>query len=605
MAIELKAVLRLTDKFTDRMRRVAGDTERFRKLTGQTSSAVERLERSGTAASAALGRMSSSGGKAFAKVQSGAASVATSIASATVKTTALGASIAAIGAGAGIYSLSKAALKLSTDAELANIAFETLLKSPEKAAAFQEDLKKMAADTPFDLPGLRDSSRKLLAFGFEVERVLPMLTSLGDASAGLGLGKEGIDRLTVAMGQMRAKGRVQGDEMLQLMEAGIPALEILAEKAGVTQMVMSEMISDGIVPADKAIKALLEGIDKRFGGLMDKQAKSLAGMYAKMKDVWENDLLKRWGDGLAKALYPRFQRITKWLDDNEAAVEKWGENFARIAERTADKLLRAFEGAYKYVRTQYLDNPRFQNLSVEGKVAFVIDDLLTKFNQWLASDGGQQIKTATEKVVSVLATSLDVAAGPLASVAYKVGTSLAAGVIDGFQKTLAEHPFLATVAGAWMGGKAGSAFGPWGIAVGAAAGAATGLGGSIMAGQAVDRKAAEAALNDPNSIYNRVTQGPQGTYGFPVQQPNDGSVRVDFAGATRRYNGLDYVPRDNYPIIAHKGEKLLNSSEAKESRRGGGNVTVNLTVNYSGERLSKRDAEEVAYIIVREMEALP
>lgn len=607
MAFDLTAVLRLRDQFTDRMRRAAGEARRFSKAADTASSATDRVARSGTAAGTALGRMSSSGGKAFAKVQSGAASVATSIATATVKTTALGASIAAIGAGVGVYKATSHAMQLASNAEQANIAFETMLGSAERAQKFLAELTDFAAATPFDLPGLRDNSRRLLAFGFALEEVLPMLTAVGNATSGLGLGGDGINRITLALGQMRAKSKVSAEEMLQLTEAGIPAWEILAQKMQISTAEVMKLSEKGLIPADKAINALIDGMNKRFPDMMAKQSKSLQGLYNTMKETFENKLLVRWGEGISAALKPRFEQIALWIDNNGETIKRWGDNIARIAERATDKLLRSFEGAFKYVRTQYLDNPRFKNLTVEGKFAFVIDDLLSKFNRWLESDGGQQIKTATSKIVNTLATSLDVAAGPLASVAYELGTSLAAGVIDGFRKTLAEHPFLAAVAGGLMGAKAGAMFGPWGIAVGAVSGTAVGVGASLMARQATDRKNTEAALNDPNGIYNRVTGAQTPPLGNPVQQPNDGSVRVDFAGATRRYNGLNYVPRDNYPVIAHKGERVQTKAEADQMRQGtGGRQSSGVLV--TGNTFIVRqdtDIDAIADAIVRKMEALP
>src|SRR5690606_27639755 len=137
----------------------------------------------------------------------------------------------------------------------------------------------------------------LMAFGFEAERVLPIMTALGNASSGLGTGAEGIERMARALGQIRAKGRLQGEEALQLMEAGIPVLEILAEATGATQAQIQDEMSKGLVPAEAAINLILEGMNRRFPNMMDKLAGSMAGLWAQIQETFETDILRKWGQG--------------------------------------------------------------------------------------------------------------------------------------------------------------------------------------------------------------------------------------------------------------------------------------------------------------------
>ena len=85
------------------------------------------------------------------------------------------------------------------------------------------DLQDFAQVTPFDLESVTNGSRRLLAMGFSAEQIIPVMTAVGDAAAGLGMQAEGIDRITLAMGQMAAKGKVSAEEIRQLAEAGIPA----------------------------------------------------------------------------------------------------------------------------------------------------------------------------------------------------------------------------------------------------------------------------------------------------------------------------------------------------------------------------------------------
>ena len=210
-------------------------------------------------------------------------------------------------AGAAIVS----GLKTASGLEQANIAFETMLGSGEQAKTFLDDLKGFAAETPFEFPDLVRASQRLLAMGFAAKDVRPTLTAIGDAVAGLGGGKEQINQVTTAIGQMMAKGKIQSDELLQLTEAGIPALKILADSYGVTTGQMQDMVSEGKVLSDKAIPALVKGLEhgtkssKSFGGMMAKQSKTAAGMWSTLMDTFQM--------GMANVLTPLMPLLTTLL----------------------------------------------------------------------------------------------------------------------------------------------------------------------------------------------------------------------------------------------------------------------------------------------------
>jgi tape measure domain-containing protein len=205
---------------------------------------------------------------------------------------------------AALAALGAAGLKAASDFQQASIAFETLLGSGEKAKAFLGDLREFAKSTPFGLSDLTKSSQQLLAYGFAAEQILPILTAAGDAAAGLGGTSETVAGIVRALGQMNAAGRVKGQEILQLSEVGVPALRILADTFGKTTGEIQKMIEKGLIPADVGVAALVNGIENgtkttvAFGGLMEKQALTLAGVWSNVKDSVQIALV----DGLAPAL---------------------------------------------------------------------------------------------------------------------------------------------------------------------------------------------------------------------------------------------------------------------------------------------------------------
>lgn len=196
-----------------------------------------------------------------------------------------GAVLGATGAFAGIYQ----PMNLAGDYEQTVVAFNTLLGSAEKATKFLKEAQQFANTTPFEFPELLDSSKLLLAFGFQADNILNMMETIGDTSSGLGAGAEGIDRITRALGQMYAKGRVQAEELLQLQEMGVPAAEILQQELGLSAEQVAN-IGNESVNASVAIQALLTGMDKRFGGMMANQSKTAKGMISTIKDTIQNNL---------------------------------------------------------------------------------------------------------------------------------------------------------------------------------------------------------------------------------------------------------------------------------------------------------------------------
>lgn len=192
-----------------------------------------------------------------------------------------------------------AGIKLASDLEQARIGFTTMLGDGEKADTFLKDLAKFAAETPFELKNLVPASEKLLAFGFDAQKVIPMLTAVGNAASAMGSGQVGIDRITLALGQMQAKGKVSGDEMLQLAEAGIPAWQMLADKIGVTVPEAMKLGEKGAIDSKTAIDALIDGMNAKFPNMMQAQSQTLAGLWSTVEDnasqaltVVGNELIK-------------------------------------------------------------------------------------------------------------------------------------------------------------------------------------------------------------------------------------------------------------------------------------------------------------------------
>lgn len=177
----------------------------------------------------------------------------------------------------------RTAVDFNVMAEQAQIGFETMLGSAEEARRMVDDLFRFARETPLEFPGVLDAARRFLALGIAAEDVLPTLRIVTDAVSAMGGSTEMLNRVTMAIGQIATKGRVQMEELLQLAEAGIPVFEILRERLGLTQEQLQRIGAEGI-GAQEALRALMQGLAERYGGAAARQARTLGGALSTLRD---------------------------------------------------------------------------------------------------------------------------------------------------------------------------------------------------------------------------------------------------------------------------------------------------------------------------------
>lgn len=192
------------------------------------------------------------------------------------------------GMAGGILNMGIASVQAAAQMRQYEIAFQTMLKSAEAGTQMLRDLQQFAAETPFDVPGVVSAGQQLMAFGFKAEEIIPMLTNLGDAASGLGLGTEGVSRLAYALGQMQTSGKLNAQDMMQLTSAGISAWDMLAQAAGKTVAEMKDLCSKGAIDSKAAVQTIIAGMNDQFGGMMAKTSDEVAGLLANIKETAGN-----------------------------------------------------------------------------------------------------------------------------------------------------------------------------------------------------------------------------------------------------------------------------------------------------------------------------
>ena len=194
------------------------------------------------------------------------------------------------------------------------VAFETMLGSKSKADALMGQLIDTAAKTPFEMSEVAEASKMLLAYGMEGNKVNETLIRLGDIAAGLSMP---LKDLAFIYGTTMVQGRLYTQDLNQFLGRGIPLADELAKQFGKNKSEVKKLVEEGKIgfpEVQKAIEALT-GEGSKFGGLMDKQSKTISGQMSNIEDAWEqmmNEIGRSQEGNISGALDTTGKLIENW-----------------------------------------------------------------------------------------------------------------------------------------------------------------------------------------------------------------------------------------------------------------------------------------------------
>ena len=278
-------------------------------------------------------------------------------------------------------------VSLADEFQTYQIGFETMLKSKKKAMKFMDSAKKFASVTPFDTSAVVSNAQRMLAYGFSDKDIIPDLTKIGNASAALGAGEEGISRVSRALGQMKTNGRLNAEDMNQLTDVGINAWKYLADAEGKSIAQIREMSQKGQIGGDKAVKTILNGL-KEFDGMMDKTSNStVSGLMSNIKDTFDINIVSKWGKGLQKGATKGLGEFADYLDKSDAKLKEAGTSPEKLGEYASTSVFKGLEKAGDKI-DDLISMPKFQNASIGGKISIAWDELIANpFSNWWDSKG--------------------------------------------------------------------------------------------------------------------------------------------------------------------------------------------------------------------------
>lgn len=206
-------------------------------------------------------------------------------------------------------------ISVRSEMESLQISFETLAGS-RLGKELYNDIKEFAATTPMLMGDLAKGAQTLLGFNIEAERVMPILRQIGDISMG---DTQKFNSLALAFAQMSSTGKLMGQDLLQMINAGFNPLTVIAEKTGKTVAELKEEMSQGKITVEMVEDAFKAATAEggKFNGMLAKQGQGMKGAIAQMEGAVQN-ALNDFGEAQEGILVDGIKLIT-------SAIEHYGE----------------------------------------------------------------------------------------------------------------------------------------------------------------------------------------------------------------------------------------------------------------------------------------
>lgn len=193
------------------------------------------------------------------------------------------------GAGRAIANFGKIGVQYNAQMESYTTNFKVMLGSTEAAVAKVEELKKMAEKTPFGMSELAEATQTLLAFQVPAEKSTDILQMLGDVALG---DKEKLKGLAVVFGQVSSAGKLQGQDLMQLINQGFNPLNYISKRTGESMEELRKRMSDGAISAQEVEQAFIDATSEggQFHNGMLEASTTMTGLVSTLQDVINSKL---------------------------------------------------------------------------------------------------------------------------------------------------------------------------------------------------------------------------------------------------------------------------------------------------------------------------
>ena len=222
---------------------------------------------------------------------------------------------------AGAFSITAAAgfvkqiMSVRSEIQSLEVSFKTLLGDEEKAVKLMSDIRKFAANTPMQMNDLAAGAQTLLAFNIEAERVMPILQALGDISMG---DSQKFQSLTLAFSQMSSTGRLLGQDLGQMINAGFNPLAQISEKTGKSIGELKQEMAAGKISVDMVTEAFMDATSEggKFYNMLEQQSKGIQGSLSNVQGALQ-DMMNELGEKLQEPVTDTLHGLQSLIQNYE------------------------------------------------------------------------------------------------------------------------------------------------------------------------------------------------------------------------------------------------------------------------------------------------
>lgn len=197
--------------------------------------------------------------------------------------------LAVIGGTGVLKALGAEMIRVRGEFQAADTAIETLLGNKEKANALMSQVREFAKISPLEFSDVTAATQMMLGFNIEAEKVPRYLQAIGDVSMG---NTQKFNSMTLAFSQMSAAGKLMGQDLNQMINAGFNPLQIMSEKTGKSIATLKDEMSKGAISAEMVQQAFIDATSAggRFYQMSENASKEINGQLSMMQDAMDSVL---------------------------------------------------------------------------------------------------------------------------------------------------------------------------------------------------------------------------------------------------------------------------------------------------------------------------
>lgn len=195
--------------------------------------------------------------------------------------------LAVIGGTGVLKALGAEMIRVRGEFQAADTAIETLLGNKEKANALMSQVREFAKISPLEFSDVTAATQMMLGFNIEAEKVPRYLQAIGDVSMG---NTQKFNSMTLAFSQMSAAGKLMGQDLNQMINAGFNPLQIMSEKTGKSIATLKDEMSKGAISAEMVQQAFIDATSAggRFYQMSENASKEINGQLSMMQDALDS-----------------------------------------------------------------------------------------------------------------------------------------------------------------------------------------------------------------------------------------------------------------------------------------------------------------------------